>query len=42
MNKEIKEMNLKEQSRFIEGCDIYKICNKEILLNILTGGAEEC
>lgn len=28
---------IKEQSRFTEGCDIYKICNKEILLNILQG-----
>lgn len=32
---------IKEQSRFTEGCDIYKICNKEILLNILQGDDKE-
>ena len=28
---------IEEQSKFIEGCDIYQICNKDVLLNILKG-----
>ena len=28
---------IEEQSKFNKGCDIYKICNKDILLEILEG-----
>lgn len=28
---------IKGQSKFVEGCDIYKICNKDVLLEILEG-----
>lgn len=28
---------IEEQSKFIKGCDIYQICNKDVLLNILKG-----
>ena len=32
---------IEEQSKFIEGCDIYKICNKDVLLGILKGSDKE-
>ena len=32
---------IEEQSKFIKGCDIYQICNKDVLLNILKGSDKE-
>lgn len=32
---------IEEQSKFIEGCDIYRICNKDVLLSILKGVDKE-
>ena len=33
---------IEEQSKFIKGCDIYRICNKDTLLEILKGSDKEC
>ena len=32
---------IEEQSKFIGGCDIYRICNKDVLLDILKGVDKE-
>ena len=32
---------IEEQSKFIGGCDIYRICNKAVLLDILKGVDKE-
>jgi len=32
---------IEEQSKFIKGCDIYQICNKDVLLGILKGVDKE-
>lgn len=31
---------IEEQSKFIKGCDIYQICNKDVLLDILKGSVK--